>query len=274
MNLAIWKKAISEAWVSLVTCSALLLGFSWLFVWLMSLMKIGAWASLLKLMPSFVQPMLGLPLADLATPAGQLSIVYQHLVTLLISVGWAVGRGSASISGEIGRGTMDLILSLPVWRATVVVVPAVVAIVGAAILAASVLAGLWVGLSSVSMPGVPSAWQFLPGSINLFCMIFCLIGITTFVSSWNRDRWRTIALAMGVYIVSVIIKMVGRLWPEGAWLEYCTFLTAYRPQRLILMPDETGLLAWRCNLTLIGLGLVCYAAAAIVLTYRDIPAAK
>ena len=141
LNLALWKKAVSDAWLTLAVSSALLILFCWLFVWLMSFFDAGRWGSLLSLLPNFVQPMIGVPLAKLASPAGQLSVLFGHLVTILVCVGWAVGRGSDSISGEIGRGTMDLLLSLPVWRISVMAVPAVVATLGAAVLAASV----WLG---------------------------------------------------------------------------------------------------------------------------------
>ena len=36
MNLALWKKAVSDAWRQLAASSVLLLLFSWVFVWLMS----------------------------------------------------------------------------------------------------------------------------------------------------------------------------------------------------------------------------------------------
>jgi ABC-2 type transport system permease protein len=173
----------------------LLVLFCWLFVWLMSFFDVGKWQNLLSLLPNFVQPMLGVPLNKLASPAGQLSILYTHVVTLLVCVGWAVGRGSDSISGEIGRGTMDLLLSLPVWQITVMIVPAVVAALGTAVLAASVWVGTALGLSSVRFADPPPLGQFLPGAANLFAMTFCFTGITTLVSSGNRDRWRTISLS-------------------------------------------------------------------------------
>ena len=160
MNLALWKKAVSDAWLTLVVSSVLLILFCWLFVWLMSHFDMGAWSTMLNLLPNFVQPMLGVPLAKLATPAGQLSFLYVHVVTILVCVGWAVGRGSASISGEIGRGTMDLLLSLPVWRMSVMTVPAVVATLGAAVLAASVWAGLVLGLLCVKFHQPPPPQEF------------------------------------------------------------------------------------------------------------------
>jgi len=270
MNLALWKKAVSDAWRTLAVSSVLLVVFCWIFVWLMSSFDAGAWGSLLKLLPNFAQPMLGAPLEKLATPAGQLSILYVHIVTLLVCVGWALGRGSDSISGEIGRGTMDPLLSLPVWRVTVMIVPAVAATVGAAVLAASVWAGMGLGLACVRFPHPPSLRQFLPGAVNLFAMTFCFTGITTLVSSWNRDRWRTISLAGGFFILSLILKFVGRMWAGGGWVNYLTFLSLFQPQELILTASD-GRTAFRYDGILILLGLLCYAAAGVILWRRDIP---
>ncbi len=274
MSLALWKKAVSDSWLQLAVCSTLLVLFSWIFVWLMSLLKIGAWSSLLSLVPKVFQPLIDVPLADLATPTGQLSVLYVHVITMLVCVGWALGRGSDSISGEIDRGTMDLILSLPVRRVSVMAIPAVVATAGAAVLAGSVWVGTWLGVMTVQLHGDVSLRQLLPGAVNLFAMTFCLTGITTLFSSWSRDRWRTIWMTGGLFVVSMIIKMVARLWKAGAWLKYLSFLSAFQPQELILMETSTPSVALRYNGTLLGLGLICYLAAAIVFTRRDIPAAR
>jgi ABC-2 type transport system permease protein len=274
MNLALWKKAVSDAWLTLVVSSVLLILFCWLFVWLMSFFNVAAWGRLLNLLPSFVEPMVGVPMAKLATPAGQLSILFAHIVTILVCVGWAVGRGSDSISGEIGRGTMDLILSLPVWRFSVMAVPAVIATVGAAVLAAAVWLGLALGLLCVRFPNPPSLGQFLPGAANLFAMTFCFTGITTFISSWNRDRWRTISLAGGFFIISLILKFVARMWPAGRWLGDLSFLNLFQPQELILSPSAQGWAGFHYDVSLLLIGLLSYAVAAAVFWWRDIPAPR
>ena len=277
MNPALWRKAVSDAWRQLVICAVILLLFSWLFVWLMSLLEVGAWAILLNMVPSVFKTLIGVDVAKLATPTGQLSLLYFHTVTLLVCVGWALGRGSDAIAGEIGRGTMDLVLSLPIRRATVVVTSAVVAAFGAAVLPLSVLAGTCLGLATVTLHGEVSPWALLPGVINLACMTFCFAGITTFISAFNRDRWRTIILSGGFFVVSLIVKMAWRLVPDRLWLKewlhYASFLTSFRPQYLILEGDD-GSLALQYNATLVILGLATYVAAAVVLTYRDIPTAR
>jgi ABC-2 type transport system permease protein len=274
MNLALWKKAVSDAWLTLVVSSVLLVLFCWLFVWWMSFFDVSKWGLFVNLLPDFVQPLVGVSMAKLATPAGQLSIVFGHLVTVLVCIGWAVGRGSDSISGEIGRGTMDLILSLPVWRFSVMAVPAVIATVGAAVLAMSVWLGLAIGLLCVRFPNPPSLVQFRPGAANLFAMTFCFTGITTLISSWNRDRWRTISLAGGFFVVSLILKFVARMWPAGRWLGDLSFLNLFEPQQLILSPSAHGWAGLHHDLGLLAIGFLAYAVAAAVFWWRDIPAPR
>jgi ABC-type transport system involved in multi-copper enzyme maturation permease subunit len=126
----------------------------------------------------------------------------------------------------------------------------------------------------VRLPETIPATDFLPGVLNLFSMTFCLAGITALISSWDRSRWRTILLAGGFFAVSSVVKMIARLWPPGAWLKYLSFLTAFEPQKLILLdPGVTRTMAWWYDGALVGLGLGAYVLAAIVFSRRDIAAA-
>jgi ABC-2 type transport system permease protein len=271
MNRAIWKKAFSDAWVQLAVSSLLLLLFGWLFVWLTSLFKLGLWANFLNMLPDFVQQLMGVPLADLATLQGRLSFLYTHVITLLLFIGWSVGRGSDAVSGGIANGTLELVLTLPVRRVTVLAVPSVVATLGAAVLAASLWLGTLAGLSTVTLESDVSIWAFLPGAVNLFAMAFCLAGVATLLSSCDHDRWRTIWVSGGFFVVSAIIKMVARLWESGAWLKYLSFLTAFEPQQLILRREGVWSASLWHNGPLLVLGLIAYVAATFVFCRRDIP---
>ncbi|MCX7425380.1 MAG: ABC transporter permease subunit [Planctomycetia bacterium] len=273
MNRALWNKAWSAAWPQLVGSSVLLVFFGWLFVWLMGLFQLGIWSKVLSMLPSFSQRMLGVPIADLATPVGQLSFLYDHVITMLISLSWAIGRGSDPVSGEISRGTMDLTLTLPVRRVTVLAIPAIVATLGAVVLAAAVLGGNWIGLV-VARPeeNIPLA-PFVPGAINLAAMTFALTGITSVISSFNRDRWRTISIAVVFFVVSLMVKMIARIWEPGEWLRYASFLTPFDPQRLVLAHGDALRLSLWYDGTLVAVGLAGYVAGAAIFSRRDIPAA-
>ena len=61
------------------------------------------------------------------------------------------------------------------------------------------------------------------------------------------------------------------MWSNGKWLFNFTFLSAFEPQEWILSAGNGSHVALRYNLTLIGLGLACYAVAVLVFNRRDIP---
>jgi ABC-2 type transport system permease protein len=273
MNPALWRKAISDSWLHLVISSLILIAFAWIFLWLMSKIQLDLFATVLKAMPALFQKLIGFPAAELATSLGRTSLLFVHVVTLLVCVGWAVGRGSDPISGEIGRGTMDLLASLPVYRPSLLFPPAVVAALGTAFLAASVWLGIALGLATIKIENVTLA-QFLPAVTNLFSMVFCLTGVTTFISSWSSDRWRTVFMAVGFFLVSFIMELVVRVWEDGRWLGYFTFLSQFHPQEFTLMPEKAGWPLIRANAILIGLGLTGYLAAAIVFWRRDVPMSR
>ena len=274
MNLAIWKKAIADAWRQLLVSSVLLALFGWMFVWLQSLIKLGAWVNILNILPDFVEKIAGVPLAELASPQGRLSIIYLHIVTLLICIGWAVGRGSDTVGGGISRGTLELVITLPVRRASVLLIPGVISTVGAAVLALSIWMGNWLGLLTVDFAADVGILEFLPGAVNLFFMTFALTGVTALLSSLDNNRLRTMWLAMAFFIVSGMLDMVASLWDPGAWLAYGSFLSAFDPQRLILLGADGWIVSLRYNGTLLGIGLAGYLAAAIVFSRRDIPVPK
>jgi ABC-type transport system involved in multi-copper enzyme maturation permease subunit len=272
MNAAVWRKAIADARAQLLVSCLLLLLFGWFFVWLQSLFRMGAVASFLGLLPDFVQDIVPVPLEQFATPRGRLTILYMHLVTLLICFGWAIARGSSAVSGGIADGTYELILTLPLRRVSVLIAVGSVATAGSFLLALSTWLGNCLGILTVTLEGGPvRARDFLPGAVNLFFMTFCFTGITAFFSAFDRNRWRTMCLAGGFLVVSLLLDMVASLWKPGAWLGYLSFLSAYDPPTLILEDGETWAGSIRLNGVLLVVGLVSYAIAGLVFSRRDIP---
>jgi ABC-2 type transport system permease protein len=252
----------------------LLAAFGWFFTWVMSRFEMGAWSGMLRLLPDFVKPMFKVDLALLASPAGQISVLYVHIVTTLVCIAWAIGMGSDAVSGQISRGTIEHLLVLPIRRVSLLGASAGVTTLGSACLVLAIWLGMALGLATTRFGRDVSAWQFLPGAVNLWAMIFCLAGITTLISACQRDRWATIKLAGGLVVLSMILKFVGRMWPEGAWLRYLSFLTPFEPQQLILMPAERAAFFWPSCGILCGIGIAGYLLAGAVLSYRDIPVSR
>ncbi len=162
-NKALWRKAIGDARLLLLFMTALLFGFNWLFVYLSSLIELGPLGVFLQTLPPAFEKLSGVPFASVATPAGRISAAYVDPVVLFATTIWAVGRGSDTVSGEIGRGTMEMLLAQPVRRLSVLATQGAVTTIGSAILATAVLLGTCTGLATVSL-GEHVDWKaFIPG---------------------------------------------------------------------------------------------------------------
>ena len=271
-NRALWRKAIGDARLLLLFLTALMFAFNWLFVYLSSLIELGPLAVFLQTLPPAFEKLSGVPFASVATPVGRISAAYVDPVVLFATTIWAVGRGSDAVSGEIGRGTMEMLVAQPVHRLSVLATQAAVTIGGSGILAIAVLVGTSMGLATVRLSEAVSWTAFVPGAMNLFAMMVFLSGVSTLVSSSDNYRWRTIGLVGGFYVVELVLKVIGRLVPRFEWLSYLTFATACEPQALVLDFEQSWALSLRYDGVLVGIGLACYVAAALIFCHRDLPA--
>ena len=283
MNRALWFKAWREArWLLLASC-VLLFCFFWLQVWVIRQITPEQLLRMLEELPQFVKKLMPVPIEVLASERGRLAFAYDHpLVTLTITV-WAIARGSDAVSGELGRGTLEMVLAQPVRRTGVLFAHAAATVLGVLAICASGWLGTGVGLR-VEGFGELTPLDFLPAAANLFALGIFLAGITTLVSACDSYRWRTIAAVGAFYVLAVVIKVVARATVRWDWLAYFSFFSAFEPQVLVSQPD--GAWAWRfVNVqgqgafgglaymsVLAGCGLAAYLAAAAVFARRDLPA--
>lgn len=272
VNRALWRKSIVEARLLLLCCTLLLLAFHWLYVWVSSQVKLGALADFLESLPESFRGLTGMPVRDVATVAGRLALGYLDPVVMVATAVWSIARGTDVVSGEIDRGTMEMLLAQPVRRIEVLLTHAAVTVGGAALLATASLAGTAAGLATVSLEHPVAARLFVWPALNVFAMTFFLIGLSTLVSSCDRYRWRSVGIMGGFYVVSLLLEVLGKMVPWLGWLRYLTFLGAYEPQVMVSQPADAVSFSLTYDSVLLSLGLASYIAAAVIFCRRDVPA--
>ncbi|MGC3965888.1 MAG: ABC transporter permease subunit [Pirellulales bacterium] len=269
---ALWWKAWVESRGLLAALVATAVLFQVIYVWMSSQVELGALEVFLRTLPKSFEKMLGIPLASLATPQGRLAMAYVHPVTIFVCVSWSIARGSDCVSGEIGRGTMEMLLAQPVRRWAIVVTHAVVNNVGALLLAVVSWLGTCFGVRLMGYSGRVAPFDFGPSALSLVGFLFFLTAATTLASACGSDRRRTVGWMCGFYLFQLLLKLVARAVPGFAWLGYGSFLSAFEPEVLGIRPET----AWRDvavnNGVLFTAGLLCYVAAVAVFAKRDLPA--
>jgi len=284
MNLALWKKSFLECRWLLFGCAILMFAVHWLRVWVSSFFSTSDLESMFSFMPELVENLMPVSFSQVASSAGRIAVAYDDPIVLLLVTVWAISRGSDAVSGELNRGTMEMVLAQPVTRLGVLWSQAGVTIGGAAALATIAWLGTSLGLMSVTLEDPVSPRVFIPAALNLFAMTVFIAGLTTMVSSGTNYRSRTIGIVGGFYAVSMIVKIVGRLAPGWKWLTYCSFFTPFEPQPMVSnaatawtlwTTKASGAIQWgplAYDSILIGLGLACYLAATAIFCNRDLPA--
>ncbi|REK08285.1 MAG: hypothetical protein DWQ37_20815 [Planctomycetota bacterium] len=284
MNSALWIKTIRECRVFLAGGMVFMFAVHWLRVWIASFFSVGALEGIFALMPGEVETLLPVTYSQMATPAGRIAIAYDDPIVLLLMTVWAISRGSDAVSGELNRGTLEMVLAQPVTRLGVLFSQAAVTLAGGVLLAAAALLGTLVGLSTVTLDDPVSIGVFVPAALNLLSITVFLAGLTTMVSAATSLRSRTIGLVGGFYAVSMVVKIVSRMAPGWEWLAYCSFFTPFEPQLLVgdqarawafwveTSSGATELGGLGYDSTLVGLGLMGYVAAGVIFSHRDLPA--
>jgi len=139
------------------------------------------------------------------------------------------------------------------------------------------------------MSELVSAVDLLPGVANLICLGFFISGLSTCMSSWDRYRWRTIAIVAGIYVIQFAMWVLAMSSKTFNLLVPFTFFSAYQPAHFVVREQNKPGSAWEfflrdaqeqivglgplgCNMLFLAMGIVLFAAAAYIFKHRDLPA--
>ncbi len=149
----------------LLACLIGMIGFAWMRTWLVSRLELGTFAKVIEQVWDKYDKFSPVPLSQLLSYDGRIALTFSEPIIVICMCVWCVARGSDVISGEVSRGSMEMLLSLPVSRFRVLATQAATTIIGVAILAAGAWTGVAAGIHtcqiketvqpSFSIPGIP-----------------------------------------------------------------------------------------------------------------------
>lgn len=283
MKYPLLTKNLRESRWLLLGCAAAVFVFCWLRVWIVSRLATDRFRAILEMLPGDWRRFLSVDLEWLITYAGRISLAYQELIVILCMAIWSIARGSDAVSGELNRGTLEMLLAQPLSRRRILFMQSLVTFCGVAVLAFAAFGGTVIGIYATTVkeevspqitlpfyiPGVGTqiplpfgetttqytpmsekvdAWVFLPATANLFSLGVMIAGFSLLMSSWDRYRWRTIGITTGVLVIQVLLKITGMAADSTRWLKYLSLLSAYEPESFVRIADVTPGDTWAFNL--------------------------
>ncbi len=324
MNRLLIKKSMHESGLLFVACASMLFVFCWVRVWIICQFDLQQFQPLLKQLRPF-EKFLPVPLEQLLTYTGSLAMTFHEPVLILCILVWAIARGSDVVSGEINRGTLEMLLAQPITRWQLLWTHGLVCAVGLALLCMTAWGGLAAGIHTnsireqiaptvdVAIPFTPlripvrigaeqqvqtplssrvDASLFIAPSLQLFAFGIFVYGLSVLCSSFDRYRWRTLGMVIGVYIIQLLMLLLSKATDHMQWVGNLTFLSAYQPDSIVyfsrhstydawwlMIPADRQTVSWPYTLgplgltcALLALGLLFFAGAVWRFHTRDIPA--
>ena len=270
---AIWRKTWGDQRVLFASLAALWGAFPWIYIWLSSQIPMPAFQDvLLRAIPQDWQRLSGVPFSEVATHAGRVALAFVDPVVTLAATVWGITRGSDAVSGQLERGTMEMVLAQPVKRTELFVSQALATTSAAAVLASILWLGTWLGIASGPWAGAVSPVRYIPAAANVFGLMVCIAGLASLVSALDSHRWRTIGILCGFFVFSMLAKLIGRMSLRFEWVGYLSILNAYEPQRVVGGTMDSWMLLARYDGILLGIGLAAYVLGTVAFARRDLPA--
>ena len=268
MNFGLMLKAALEIWPTTLMCGSLLFGVEAVLAYVLPTFQSQFSTGMLQIefVQSLVGAMLGVDASEAGGPQAFMAFPWVHPVVLALIWSHAMICCTRMPVGEIDRGTIDLTLTLPVTRWTVLRSETVVWIAAGTVVLALGMLGYLVGRSYVAPEARPAVDRTLIVLVNCWCLYLAVGGLAWCVSASFDRRGPAMALVFGILLASFLLNFLGPFWGVAKRLSFLGLLDYYRP--LIILRD--GTVPWNNLVVLLSVACVLWIAAGVIFSRRDI----
>ncbi|MEE8458228.1 MAG: ABC transporter permease subunit [Phycisphaerales bacterium] len=268
MNRGLLAKSIHEAWLVTVLLSAALMLIEGILSYVLPTVMQDFSATLLQL-PFFrtiIQALLGADVGDQLVPQTFVAIAWVHPTVLALVWTQAIVFCTRVPAGEIDRGTIDMLLGLPVSRWQVYVAETIVFLGSGLVMLLMALIGHRLGIMSVAAEDRPGIGTMLVIVANLYCMFVAVGGLAFMVSAIGYRRGRAISVVFGILIFSFMLNFLVQFWAPARVFAFLGVLNYYQPLPTVRTGD------WPIGdmLALLAFGAVFWTAGGFWFARRDI----
>jgi len=219
----------------------------------------------IDLLPAIVKSALGGQSLQAGNTPGLIVIGYQHPLVLFLYMFFAVGVPTGLLTGEVQKGTMELILSRPVTKTQVYVCAGIPALVGMFALVMVMFLGTVVATSIYDLGEPIPLDMFFRMAINGGLLASAVGAVSLLSAALFRGRNTAVGAAVAFLVVNYFVAIIAEWWPRMRSLEPFTLFHYVHGQQVV-----TG---WPIGniAVLTAILLIAAISGGIVWQHRDLP---
>ncbi|HBE71288.1 MAG TPA: hypothetical protein DDW52_24335 [Planctomycetaceae bacterium] len=264
------QKFVRESQFLFLALASLLVLFCASRVWIAGQFDLSSFKPLLEQLRRF-ERFMPVPLDHVLTYSGSIALTLSEPLLIFSILTWCIARGSDVISGEIGRGSLEMLLANPISRTKIVLTHYILSAVGLGLLCLTIWTTIHIALkycsvretvsntATFTLPFVPvqvpiqlgepeevltplasrvDSSIFVVPCINLFAFGFFVLSLAVGVSCVDRYRWRCIGVTLAIYVLQLLIFLLSKVGTSWRGLEWATVLSLYQPDLTALVTQR------------------------------------
>lgn len=215
---------------------------------------------------NLVRATLGADVGDQFGPEIAGAFAWSHPIVIMLVVAHGIVVCTRVPAAEVERGTIDLLLGLPVSRGQVFVTESLVWVGSTLVTVVCALLGHLVGVALAGATAPPMEWQRIPIAVNLCALSFAFGAIAALVAAHSDRRGKAMAVALAIVVPAFLLNYLRQFWAPADLLSLLSPLRYYNPFFVM----RSGGVPVLDVVILLGIAIVVWLAAARQFARRDL----
>jgi ABC-2 type transport system permease protein len=220
----------------------------------------------LDMLPSFIKTALGGEGLKIGNVSGLIAIGYNHPLVLTLYMLFAVGVPTGLLSGEVQKGTMELILSRQATKTHIYICSGLITVTGMFALVIVMFLGTVAATSLYDFGKAVPLYAFFKIAINGGMLASVVGGISLLAAACFR-RNIAVGLTVAYLVVNYFVAIIAEWWPQMKWLRPTTiFYYVHGPE---IFNESAWPVGDLC--VLISILVVSILVGGFIWSHRDLP---
>ena len=239
MMRGLFTKALYEVWLPTLLFGFSLFAVKALLTYILPQIQEGLGGVLdqIPFVRSMLTALLGTELGDEITARTMQAFLWVHPVVLALVWAHEITLCTRMPAGEIDRGTIDVLLGLPVSRRAVYFCESIVWLVSGLLIIVMGLLGHRIAAPAMPEEMRPELSRAVLVMANLYCVYVAVGGIAFLVSALSDRRGRAMAIVFGIVLASFLLNFVSQFWEPAKQIAFLGIMEYYQPAQILQSGD-------------------------------------
>jgi len=217
-------------------------------------------------MRDFVAALLGIDIEGEITAQLMQAFVWVHPTVLTLLWANETMFCTRFPAGEIDRGTIDVLLALPLSRRRIYLCETIVFLGGGALMIGAGAIGYAIGSQALPVENRPAFSLIGLILFNLYCLYLAVGGVAFLISSLSERRGRAVFTVFTIVMASFLINFLAQFWAPAEPFAFLSVVEYYQPAKIL----RSGMLPLGDIAVLLGIGAVAWLAGCEIGARRSI----